>query len=229
LRAFIIFVLLLSALLLSACIGETTITNTITRTQTITQQVEEITTTITKTQPLQTITATNTKTSITTVTIALPEKTTITETITLPATTITQTLTVIPLPPRLIWVEKSGSVVEFNYSAGILIGCIVYQCFEVSDGSGEVEISTIIGDTFGVPFIDNSEITNTFIVEEGGSYKLSIEVNIVAAQPSDPLEIKDNIVIIISSPVADSSKEVTIGEGYFHRVSLEQMHLEPWQ
>jgi hypothetical protein len=129
----------------------------------------------------------------------------------------------------LIWVEKTGSVVDYNYSAGILTGCIVYQYFEVSDGSGEVEITAIIGDTFGIPFIDNSEITDTFTVEEGGLYRLSIEVSLVAAQPSDPLELKDSFDIIISSAAAASSEEVTIDVGYFHRVSLEQMTLEPWQ
>jgi len=178
----------------------------------------------------KTVTSTQTETQTTTVTTTLSATTaTTTETFTLPATTITQTLTVTPLPPRLIWVEKSGLVVRFNYSAGILMGCTVYQYFEVSDGSGEVEISAIIGDTSGVPFMDNSEITDTYTVEEGELYRLSIEVNIVASQPSDPLELKDSFDIIISSPAAASSEEVTIGEGYFHRVNLEQMNLEPWQ
>jgi len=190
------------------------------------EPAETVTVTKTVTPPATTVTETVTPPALTVIT-TLPAET-VTTTVTLPAITITETIT--PAPPTLNWIPPLGPgavTVQYWYAAGVLVGCTVYKYFEVTDGSGEVEITVAIGDTSDVPFIENSEITNTFFVEEGQSYRLSIEVSIISRSP-EPMELEGSFNIFISSPYAASSEEVTIGGGYFHRVGLGGMNLEPW-
>jgi len=62
-KALLLLILVSSILLLPACSGVTTITNTVTQSRTVTQPAEKITITLTTTQPAQTVTDTITSTT----------------------------------------------------------------------------------------------------------------------------------------------------------------------
>ncbi len=102
--------------------------------------------------------------------------------------------------PELTWVIKPMlPSVQYHYSSGIFIGCTVYKYFEVTGGSGEVEITAVLA---------NKKTKKTFFVEEGKSYRISI---VVAVSRYDPVaERRFQYNLIISSPSAASPTKVII-------------------
>lgn len=68
---------------------------------------------------------------------------------------------------EIIWLE--GWSFTYNYAYGTIVGGTWYKKFEVVDGSGDI---TFKG------YVNNSkEITETFTVEEGLTYKLRMTVS----------------------------------------------------
>jgi hypothetical protein len=104
-----------------------------------------------------------------------------------------------------------------------------YSYFEVTSGSGEVQITVDLESSTGDP---KGSQTSTFVVEEGESYKLSAEVNCSGPSnypPGNP-PFQNTFSISYSSPSVASPKIDTImGVFYTDPMSLGQMSLDPWE
>jgi hypothetical protein len=130
-------------------------------------------------------------------------------------------------------VEKSGLVIASpRYSeAGLLTGYTCYSYFEVTSGSGELQITVDLQSRTGA---SKGSQTSTFAVEEGKSYKISAEVK--CSGPTDynpgnpPPGFPNRFIIIFSSPSAASPKTNAVDGGFYtDSLSLEQLYLEPWE
>ena len=101
--------------------------------------------------------------------------------------------------PEIAWIGASDQLINhYRYEEGFLTGSTVYEYFEVTGGTGKVEI-------------DTDGYTNTFFIEEGKAYKLSIDVviNTLAAQYT-----LDEYKIVINSPSAETPATAILESPY---------------
>jgi len=134
---------------------------------------------------------------------------------------------------EITWVEESGlTIATAQYSeSGFLTAYMCYSYFEVTGGSGEVEISVDLesstGDSLGSQ-------TTSFDVEQGQSYQLSMEVK--CSGPSDydpgnpPTGFPNEFTISFSSPSVGSPDQKTIQGGFYtDTLSLGELSLDSWE
>ncbi len=119
---------------------------------------------------------------------------------------------------ELAWVASKPGMLSthYNYSKGVLTGIMVYEYFEVTGGSGEVEITADL--------VDKGKTTSTFFVEQGKSYKLSVVV-----KPYREAAIENEFELIYSSPSAVTPKKVLITGKFEDLLLLGDMNLQPWE
>ena len=134
---------------------------------------------------------------------------------------------------ELTWVEESGlTIATAQYGeSGFLTGYMCYSYFEVTGGSGAVEITADLESRTGDP---KGSQTSTFDVEEGQSYKLSAEV--ICSGPSDydpsypPTGFPNEFTISFSSPSVGSPDQKTIQGGFYtDTLLLGQLSLDSWE
>lgn len=96
--------------------------------------------------------------------------------------------------------------ISYGYESGLLARLTFYMNFVVISGSGEVNITSRIKDE---PESEDTlvEHTETFTVEEGTQYELSVQVNVGGEGLCSAL---DSDVLIFSSPSASSTEETYI-------------------
>jgi len=106
---------------------------------------------------------------------------------------------------EIAW-EVPAVTISYGYGSGILARLMCYMNFTVSSGSGDVDITARIKDE---PESEDIlvEHTETFTVEEGTQYELTVQVNVGGESLCSALE---SDVIIFSSPSASFTEETYI-------------------
>lgn len=113
--------------------------------------------------------------------------------------------------PQITWVARPVQLINHR--------SLIYQYFEVTGGSGEIEITA-------------RDRTDTFHVEEGKAYKLSISlaINLIPTQST-----LDEYIITISSPSSETVAKNILESPYRGSgkqaiaVSVGRMDLELWE
>lgn len=133
---------------------------------------------------------------------------------------------------KIAWIEDSGSPSHTaQYEDGFLTGYICYCYFNVTNGSGEFEISVVLesdtGDT-----IENR--TETFNIVQGQSYQLAMEI--ICSGPSDydpinpPIGYPNEFTIRFSSPSASTFVQTAVQGGFYtNSLSFNQLSLDSWE
>jgi List-Bact-rpt repeat protein len=133
---------------------------------------------------------------------------------------------------EVAWIKDSGApIATGQYDNGILTGYICYGYFEVTNGSGEFELSVVLENNVGGTIDDQ---TTSFSIEQGQLYRLSMTVN--CSGPSDydpgnpPIGFPNEFTLRFSTPSSTSSNDMTI-QGGFHTNTLScgQLSLDSWE
>ena len=132
----------------------------------------------------------------------------------------------------ITWIKDSGSpIATGQYDNGILTGYICYGYFEATEGSGNIEVSVVLENSIG-GLVENQ--TESFSIEQGESYRLSIIVN--CSGPSDydpgnpPIGFPNEFTLRFNTPSSSSYNQVEIQGGFYTKtLSCGQLSLESWQ
>jgi hypothetical protein len=133
---------------------------------------------------------------------------------------------------EIMWIEDSGSpIATAEYEDGLLTGYVCYSYFEVTDGSGEFEISVVLENSTG-DTIDSQ--TASFNVGQGLSYQFSMDVNCSGPSDYDPSNpppgFPNEFTIRFTSPSTTSFNQTTLQGGFYtNTLSLGQLSLDPWE
>jgi hypothetical protein len=107
---------------------------------------------------------------------------------------------------EIAWIEGPGTIINYHYSGGLLIGMTFHRKFEVTSGSGNVRIGATLKDrSDSVGIID--EIADTFQVAESTEYEVLVHANVGGQGHCSPF---DTDKMIFSSPSASTTSEITI-------------------
>jgi len=98
------------------------------------------------------------------------------------------------------------TVITYHYSGGVLSGMTFHRKFEVTSGSGNVQIQATLKDSSSSTEIID-EIADTFQVLESTEYEVLVHANVGGQGLCSP---SDTDKMIFSSPSASTSSEITI-------------------
>ena len=110
-------------------------------------------------------------------------------------------------PVIIEWVEGgTQTIINYHYSGGVLSGMTFHRKFEVTSGSGNVQIQATLKDSStSADIID--EISDTFQVVESSEYEVLVHANVGGQGLCSP---SDTDKMIFSSPSASATSEITI-------------------
>jgi len=101
--------------------------------------------------------------------------------------------------PEINWTRTTNLMFSYNYTDGFLTSGTANTGFEVTDGSGEVEIAVEH---------KGRKVSGVVFVEEEESYTLAIRV--VLSHTHSPLPGTYEVVIDVTSPSAERPANVTL-------------------
>jgi hypothetical protein len=133
---------------------------------------------------------------------------------------------------KIKWIQDSGEpIATGQYDNGILTGYICYGYFEATEGSGDIEVSVALENSTG-GLVENQ--TESFGIEQGESYRLSIMVN--CSGPSDydpgnpPIGFPNEFTLRFNTSSSSSYNQVEIQGGFYtNTLSCGQLSLDSWQ
>jgi predicted small secreted protein len=133
---------------------------------------------------------------------------------------------------EITWIKDSGGpIATGEYDSGILTGYSCFGYFEVDDGSGEIEITAVLEDNAGNTVESQAE---SFSVEKGLSYKLSLMVNCSGPSNYDPSNpppgYPNEFTLTFTTPSSSDYNQIILQGGFYTgSLSCGQLSLETWQ
>ena len=108
---------------------------------------------------------------------------------------------------KIEWItEGFQTSITYHYSGGVLSGMTFHRKFEVTGGSGNVQIKATLKDSSSSTDVID-EITDTFHVVESNEYEVLVYANVGGQGLCSP---SDTDMMIFSSPSASKTSEITI-------------------
>jgi len=132
---------------------------------------------------------------------------------------------------EISWIDQGTLLVfQAEYDNGALQSFIGHNYFVVTSGSGSVEIMAELANNAGESVASCIEV---FPVQEGATYRLSLEINCTGPSDYDPGNppqgFPNELTVTYSSPCADTIDAKTLQGGFYtDSLSLGHLAIEPW-